>query len=57
MTAQVATQTEVDNLARLAKTNVELRNDGIISKSEFRRNARLIGQRLVALMESQIEEA
>ena len=52
---EARTEKEISNLARLAETNVELRNEGVISQGEFRRNARLIGQRLVALMESQIE--
>jgi len=44
-TAVATAQVEIDNLRRLASTNDMLLAQGVISKSEHRKNSRAIGKR------------
>lgn len=55
--AETAAQTELENLQRLAKNNQDLFDSGVITKREYNRNTRLIGNRAVALLSADIEEA
>lgn len=46
-----AIDTELANLGRLLKTNVELLEDGVISKGHYNRNRKLINERMAILVE------
>lgn len=47
-----AIDTELANLARLLKTNVELLEDGVISKGHYNRNKKLINERMATLADT-----
>lgn len=47
-----AIDNEVKNLSRLLKTNVELFEDGVISKKHYNRNNKLINERIATLADT-----
>lgn len=53
--AQLEPEVELKNLARLARTNEELLECGVISKKEYAKNRRILADRTVALFTKEIE--
>jgi len=49
------TTSDLDNLTRLYATNEELFQSGIITKREYNRNKRLIGDRVVFVLSQTVE--
>ena len=44
------TEQQIASLERLVRTNDELFNDGVLSKSEYRRNKKALGARLYQVL-------
>lgn len=48
--------TELENLGKLLKTNVELLEEGVISKKHYNRNKKIIGERIATLADTFLEK-